>query len=178
LLLLVLLASTRVADAQTDTAGTADSTSDTTPTLTVPTVSVPEGKSVTVPTVTLPQPTPTATTKPKPKKRSQHHPAKKPKRANRAPKIQVVRQQWILAYLTNYCPGSAGSTSASGIGVYYGMLANNFYAFGTRVYLPVLGMTGTVYDRVGGLDSWNHFDVWSPTCYGTPTGWFKVAIVG
>jgi len=56
------------------------------------------------------------------------------------------------------------------------MLANNFYRFGTRVYIPVLGMTGVVEDRTGDFGMWNHFDVWSPTCYGTPTGWFKVAV--
>jgi hypothetical protein len=61
--------------------------------------------------------------------------------------------------------------------VFYGMLANDYYAFGTRVYMPVLGITGVVEDRFGGFNSWNHFDVWSPVCYGTPTGWFKVAIV-
>jgi hypothetical protein len=30
------------------------------------------------------------------------------------------------------------------------MLANDYYAFGTHVYLPVLGITGVVEDR-GGL---------------------------
>jgi hypothetical protein len=66
--------------------------------------------------------------------------------------------------------------SSSGLPVFYGMLANDFYAFGTRVYLPVLGMTGVVEDRIGADTTWNHFDVWSPICYSTPTGWFRVAI--
>jgi hypothetical protein len=57
------------------------------------------------------------------------------------------------------------------------MLANNYYAFGTRVYLPVIGLTGVVLDRVGAGSFWNHFDVWSPVCYGTPTGWFRVAVL-
>jgi 3D (Asp-Asp-Asp) domain-containing protein len=60
--------------------------------------------------------------------------------------------------------------------VFYGMLANDFYQFGTRVYIPVIGITGVVEDRIGSFSMWNHFDVWSPTCYGTPTGWYRVAI--
>jgi hypothetical protein len=86
--------------------------------------------------------------------------------------------QWMWAFLTSYCPGSAGLLAASGQFVFYGMLANDYFPFGTRVYLPVLGMTGVVADRFGGAIPWNHFDVWSPSCYGTPTGWFKVAILG
>ena len=88
-----------------------------------------------------------------------------------------MRQTWIWAYLTSYCPGSAGWLSSSGRAVFYGMLANNFYAFGTHVYIPVLGMTGVVEDRQGDY-TWNHFDVWSPSCYSTPTGYFRVAVVG
>ncbi len=88
----------------------------------------------------------------------------------------MVAQQWIWAYLTSYCPASAGSVSSSGQLVFYGMLANDYYAFGTRVYLPVLGITGVVEDRVGAFISWNHFDVWSPICYSTPTGYFRVAV--
>jgi hypothetical protein len=60
--------------------------------------------------------------------------------------------------------------------VFYGMLANDYYAFGTRVYMPVLGITGVVEDRIGEFGAWNHFDVWSPICYSTPTGWFRVAL--
>ena len=59
--------------------------------------------------------------------------------------------------------------------VFYGMLANSFYRFGTRVYMPVMRLTGVVEDRPG-FSMWNHFDVWSPVCYSTPTGWFKVAV--
>lgn len=88
-----------------------------------------------------------------------------------------MRQNWILAYLTSYCPGSAGWLSSSGASVFYGMLANNYYAFGTRVYLPILGITGVVEDRMAAGSAWDQFDVWSPVCYGTPTGWFKVAVV-
>jgi hypothetical protein len=88
-----------------------------------------------------------------------------------------VRRSWILAYLTSYCPGSAGWVSSSGLTVFYGMLANDFYSFGTRVYIPVLGITGVVEDREADA-SWNHFDVWSASCYSTPTGWYKVAVLG
>lgn len=84
---------------------------------------------------------------------------------------------WIMAYLTSYCPGSAGWVASSGRTVFYGMLANDYYAFGTRVWMPVLNMTGVVEDRSGAFGGWNYFDVWSPTCYSTPTGWFRVAIV-
>ena len=83
----------------------------------------------------------------------------------------------VWAYLTSYCPATAGLMSASGKFVYYGMLANDFYPFGTRVYIPVLGITGVVDDRFGGSLGSNYFDVWSPSCYTTPTGWFKVAIL-
>jgi hypothetical protein len=89
----------------------------------------------------------------------------------------TVHQTWILAYLTSYCPGSAGWVSSSGQTVFYGMLANDFYTFGTRVYLPVLGITGVVEDREADA-SWNHFDVWSASCYSTPTGWYRVAVLG
>jgi hypothetical protein len=56
------------------------------------------------------------------------------------------------------------------------MLANDYYRFGTHVFIPVLGLTGVVEDRIGAFSMWNHFDVWSATCYGTPTGWFKVSV--
>jgi hypothetical protein len=85
--------------------------------------------------------------------------------------------QWMWAYLTSYCPGTAGWMSASGVPVFYGMLANDYYRFGTRVYIPVLGMTGVVDDRFGGYLASNYFDVWSPVCYSTPTGWFKVSVL-
>ncbi|HEX6509618.1 MAG TPA: hypothetical protein VF221_18470 [Chloroflexota bacterium] len=90
--------------------------------------------------------------------------------------MQTPQNQWIVAYLTSYCPGSAGWLSSSGKPVFYGMLANNFYPFGTRVYLPVLGITGVVEDHLGGFAAWYHFDVWSPSCYSTPTGFYRVAI--
>lgn len=83
---------------------------------------------------------------------------------------------WVWAYLTSYCPGTAGWISASGETVFYGMLANDYYPFGTHVYLPVLGLHGVVEDRFGGYRPWNDFDVWSPVCYSTPTGWFRVAV--
>ena len=57
------------------------------------------------------------------------------------------------------------------------MLANNFYAFGTRVYIPVIGMTGVVEDHIGSGAAWNHFDVWSPVCYSTPTGYYRVSVL-
>lgn len=65
---------------------------------------------------------------------------------------------------------------SSGVGVFYGMLANDFYPYGTHVFIPVLALLGVVEDRVGALRMWNHFDVWSPICYSTPTGWFRVAV--
>lgn len=61
--------------------------------------------------------------------------------------------------------------------MFFGMLANDFYPYGTRVYIPVIGVTGVVEDRVGVFTVWNHFDVWSPVCYGTPTGYFRVAVL-
>jgi hypothetical protein len=144
-----------------------------TPTFAVPTVSVSQATPVDVPTVTLPQPTPLPT--PRPIKK--HHTHKHSTARAKPTPTPTVRQTWIWAYLTSYCPGSAGWVSSSGIPVFYGMLANNFYTFGTKVYIPVLGITGVVEDRQADY-SWNHFDVWSTSCYSTPTGWFKVAIVG
>lgn len=132
----------------------------------VPTVAVPQGAPAAVPTVSLPLPAPPH----RPKHNKHKHPAKYP---TPVPQNYV----WISAFLTSYCPGTAGWISSSGQAVFYGMLANDFYPFGTRVYLPVLGMTGVVEDRFGGGTGWNYFDVWSPICYGTPTGWFKVGIV-
>jgi hypothetical protein len=146
-----------------------------TPTFAVPTVSIPQATPADVPTVTLPQPTPTPTPRPVKKHRTRKHSTA---RAKPTPTpTPTVRQTWIWAYLTSYCPGSAGWLSSSGMPVFYGMLANNYYSFGTHVYIPVLGITGVVEDRQADY-SWNHFDVWSTSCYSTPTGWFKVAIVG
>jgi hypothetical protein len=108
--------------------------------------------------------------------RPHRHKRVKAKKPAPAAKKQTVSGQWITAYLTSYCPGSAGWLSSSGMTVFYGMLANNYYPFGTHVYMPVLGITGIVEDHLGGFASWNHFDVWSPTCYGTPTGFFPVAV--
>lgn len=131
----------------------------------IPTLVLPRQTSVSVPTVTIPQPTAT------PRPATQHTHRTQAKRHSAPPR------RWILAYLTSYCPGSAGWLSASGATVFYGMLANDYYPFGTHVYLPVIGITGVVLDRVGAYPSWNHFDVWSPVCGATPTGWFHVAIL-
>jgi hypothetical protein len=57
------------------------------------------------------------------------------------------------------------------------MLANNYYGFGTHVYIPAVGITGVVEDRIGFSAAWYHFDVWSPSCFSTPTGYFKVAVL-
>jgi hypothetical protein len=145
----------------------------------IPTVTVPTTQPISVPTVSVPKPTAVPTATPRP----QHHkqvkakkPARSAKKAAPAAKKQPVAGQWITAFLTSYCPGSAGWLSSSGMTVFYGMLANNYYPFGTRVYMPVLGITGVVEDHVGSFSAWNHFDVWSPTCYGTPTGYFPVAV--
>jgi len=151
----------------------------------VPTVSVPSVNPVVVPTVALPQPTAVLTATPKPRPRvHQRHPKVTKHQALKhsavkhvqVPQVRQPKQQWVLAYLSSYCPGSAGNLSSSGIPVFYGMLANDFYPFGTHVYLPVLGITGVVEDHVGAFPSWYHFDVWSPVCYSTPTGYFRVAI--
>jgi 3D (Asp-Asp-Asp) domain-containing protein len=178
LLLFLLVASTQIAQAQTGARtqfqrhNLMRALDDPTLTPAVPTVAVPTGQPVSVPTVTIPKPG-----HPHPKKK----PNKAPKKAaGKTPTSTPARNQngtWIWAYLTSYCPGSAGWISSSGMPVFYGMLANNYYPFGTHVYIPVLGITGVVEDHVGDY-SWNHFDVWSPVCYGTPTGWFKVAIEG
>jgi hypothetical protein len=173
-LLLVLVASTQVTQAQTETNRPSRKTSGdyqfTTATpVAVPTLVLPQQTSVSVPTVTLPRPTAT------PRPDAHHTP--KHKRRIQAKRHAVPPKRWILAYLTSYCPGSAGWLSASGQTVFYGMLANDFYPFGTHVYMPVIGITGVVLDRVGAYPSWNHFDVWSPVCDGTPTGWFHVAVL-
>ncbi len=135
----------------------------------VPTVAIVSSTPVTVPTVTIPRPKPTPT--PKPKK-----PKTKPKANTKALSPARVPGTWIWAYLTSYCPGSAGWLSSSGAPVFYGMLANDFYRFGTRVYIPIIGIVGVVEDHVGDY-SWNHFDVWSAVCYSTPTGYFKVKVL-
>jgi hypothetical protein len=179
-LLLLVVASTQIAQAESNTGRSlADEATPgaatATPTLTIPTVTIPRSRSASVPTVTIPQPTatpvPTPTARPVVKRR----PAVVKRRADQL-QVPAIRGQWILAYLTSYCPGSAGLLSSSGQTVFYGMLANDYYALGTRVYLPVLGMTGVVLDRIGSFSMWNHFDVWSPVCYSTPTGWYRVAV--
>ncbi|MGH2448725.1 MAG: hypothetical protein ACRDFS_09025, partial [Chloroflexota bacterium] len=145
----------------------------------VPTVVVPQAGPAVIPTLVIP-----ATPVPKPLKAKHtthhvsHHPAHRKARHRAHSRPRTPRRQWVVAYLTSYCPGSAGSISASGLPVHFGMLANDFYAFGTHVYMPVLGMTGSVEDRDGDTGGWNHFDVWSAVCYSTPTGYFKVAIQG
>jgi hypothetical protein len=138
----------------------------------IPTVTLPTTQPLSVPTVSIPRPTAVPTPMPRPHR----HKQVKAKKPAPAAKKQTVSGQWITAYLTSYCPGSAGWLSSSGMTVFYGMLANNYYPFGTHVYVPVLGITGIVEDHLGGFASWNHFDVWSPTCYGTPTGFFPVAV--
>jgi hypothetical protein len=137
----------------------------------VPTVAIVQSTPVSVPTVSIPVPTATATPKPKPKK----HPAKSGKKPVTTDSLPGT---WIWAFLTSYCPGSAGWLSSSGNTVFYGMLANDYYRFGTRVYIPVIGLIGVVEDRFGGTSTWNHFDVWSGSCYSTPTGYFKVKVLG
>lgn len=129
-----------------------------------------QARPVSVPTVTIPQlaAVPTPTPRPAPRR---HRPV-----SHHVRKPAAVPVIWIVAYLTSYCPGSAGWISSSGVPVFYGMLANNYYTFGTHVYLPVLGITGIVEDRLSAYPSWNHFDVWSVSCYSTPTGWFRVAV--
>jgi 3D (Asp-Asp-Asp) domain-containing protein len=176
LLLIMLVASTQIAQAQPSARTQFQRHSHTRalddPTLTpvVPTVAVPVGNPVSIPTVTVPRP---GHPHPHPKKKA----SKSPSKASTGGAPRNQNQTWIWAYLTSYCPGSAGLISSSGVPVFYGMLANNYYPFGTHVYIPVIGITGVVEDHVGDY-SWNHFDVWSPVCYGTPTGWFKVAIEG
>jgi len=139
----------------------------------VPTVSVPPGNGASVPTVVIP-PKPTATPthvkKPATHKKPSHHKKQKQHQPSKP------SGTWIEAFLTSYCPGSAGWISSSGMTVFYGMLANDYYQFGTKVYLPVLGITGVVEDRMGFV-GWDYFDVWSPVCYSTPTGWYKVEVL-
>jgi hypothetical protein len=148
--------------------------------LTVPTVSIVQTTPQVVPTVNIPRPTAVPTPTPRPVKHRvvRHHSRAKAKKTPtpRAAAPRVPQRTWITAYLTSYCPGSAGWIASSGMQVFYGMLANNYYAFGTRVYLPVLGITGVVEDRLSAFPSWNHFDVWSAVCYGTPTGYYRVAV--
>ncbi|GAC1633121.1 MAG: hypothetical protein NVS4B2_18620 [Chloroflexota bacterium] len=149
----------------------------------MPTIDIPRGTPVTIPTLTIPTAVPSMVATlvlPHPVPQSRAPKARHtPHRVIPAKKHSATtppQGQWIWAYLTSYCPGSAGAISSSGVPVFFGMLANNYFPFGTRVYLPVLGMTGVVEDRVGTLALWNHFDVWSPTCFGTPTGYFRVAV--
>lgn len=141
-----------------------------------PTVTIFQSTPVAVPTVVIPQATPTTTPKPVHHSVRVRHHRRHAKKLTR--RLAPARHYtWIWAYLTSYCPGSAGWIASSGARVFYGMLANDYYAFGTQVYMPVVGITGVVEDRQGDGSS-NHFDVWSPVCYSTPTGWFKVAVVG
>ncbi len=173
----MLVASTQIAQAQTGNRtpllGHSLTRALDAPTLTpvVPTVQVPN-EPVAIPTVSVPQPTP----KPVHKRHKKKAKGTSKGTAGNA-SLRSQNETWVWAYLTSYCPGSAGWLSSSGLPVFYGMLANDYYPFGTRVYIPVIGMVGVVEDHVGDY-SWNHFDVWSPVCYGTPTGWFKVAIEG
>jgi hypothetical protein len=162
-----------VASGAIQESGTAVSSS-----VSIPTVTLPTTQPLTIPTVSVPRPTavPTSTPRPQQRKQVKARAKARAKKPVAAAKKQAVTGQWITAYLTSYCPGSAGWLSSSGLTVFYGMLANNYYPFGTHVYMPVLGITGVVEDHLGGFPSWNHFDVWSPTCYGTPTGFFPVAI--
>jgi hypothetical protein len=139
----------------------------------VPTVVLPQSAPISVPTVSLPQPTATAT--PRPTKTRVRKAIKHPPRKTPTPQPSG---QWITAFLTSYCPGSAGWLSSSGLTVFYGMLANNYYPFGTHVYIPVIGLTGVVEDHLNAFAAWNQFDVWSPVCYSTPTGYYRVAIQG
>jgi hypothetical protein len=176
-LLLVALASTQIVEAapRSERAARQDAATATPTPQTVPTVTIAHSTPVSVPTVSIPQPT--ATSLPAPatarSKKPQRHPTKPVPQKTPAPRLT-----WVWAYLTSYCPGSAGWLSSSGLPVFYGMLANDYYPFGTRVYMPVIGITGVVEDRMGSFDMWNHFDVWSAVCYSTPTGWFKVGVAG
>jgi hypothetical protein len=172
-LLLVLAASAQVAHAQAassaERAAQVENATATATAQAVPTVQILRPTPVTVPTVTVLQP-PSHVAKPK-------HKAKPKLKPTRSTSVAAVNGQWITAFLTSYCPGSAGWLSSSGHSVFYGMLANNYYAFGTRVYMPVIGMTGVVEDHMGYGSAWNQFDVWSPVCYSTPTGYFRVAVL-
>jgi hypothetical protein len=170
LLLLFVVAGAQVARAAPEKANRVHQASAvaTPTTVPVPTVTVFHPAPVSVPTVVIPKPTATpAPTHVKKKKTGKGKPVRRT--------AAQSHLTWIWAYLTSYCPGSAGWLSSSGYPVFYGMLANNYYRFGTRVYIPVLGMTGVVLDHEGDY-TWNHFDVWSAVCYSTPTGYFKVAI--
>jgi hypothetical protein len=179
-LLLLAVASTQVGQATTyarnlssvATGATQEGGTGVSNPVSIPTVTLPTTQPLSVPTVSIPRPTAVPTPMPRPHR----HKQVKAKKPAPAAKKQTVSGQWITAYLTSYCPGSAGWLSSSGMTVFYGMLANNYYPFGTHVYMPVLGITGIVEDHLGGFASWNHFDVWSPTCYGTPTGFFPVAV--
>jgi len=141
----------------------------------VPTVSVSTATPGSVPTLTLPQATPTPTPLPLPTAVHHRHPKKHHSAKRRAARPKT-RQTWITAFLTSYCPGSAGWLSSSGLPVFYGMLANNYYPFGTRVYIPVIGLDGVVEDHMSPAAAWYQFDVWSAICYSTPTGYYPVAV--
>jgi hypothetical protein len=177
-LLVLAVASTQVVhltyaqDLSSSPTAAAQDESSPTPAVEIPTMTIPQPPSVSVPTVTIPQPTPVPTATPRPR----HHRAVRVQPKATPTPTAAPQGQWITAYLTSYCPASAGWLSSSGVPVFYGMLANNFYPFGTHVYIPVLGITGVVMDHLGGFPAWNHFDVWSPTCYSTPTGYFPVAV--
>ena len=158
-----------------------------TPATVVPTVEIPQSTPLPIPTVSIPTSTATKTPRPTPRPTARHkakpqggkHGAKAARHspAPRAQPTATPTGAWITAFLTSYCPGSAGWLSSSGETVFYGMLANNYYPFGTHVYIPVIGLTGVVEDHIGYGAAWNHFDVWSPVCYSTPTGYYPVDIL-
>ncbi|MDQ2745032.1 MAG: hypothetical protein M3Z66_22435, partial [Chloroflexota bacterium] len=175
LLLVVLAAGTQTANAQSNTHrpsqdgggdfGIPQAPTEPATAVVIPTVTIPQPTSVSIPTVTIPQPTALPIPTPRPATRIYHRKHHRARSVRKAAKKLTPPGTWIWAYLTSYCPASAGWIASSGQSVYYGMLANDYYSFGTRVFLPVLGITGSVEDRSGAYISWNHFDVWSPVCY-------------
>lgn len=65
---------------------------------------------------------------------------------------------------TAYCPGSSGTTMADGRHVYFGAVANNFLALGTRIRTDrqAFGKRWfTVHDRIG---YGSELDFWVPSC--------------
>src|SRR5947209_1807243 len=64
----------------------------------VPTVAVPRNTPIAVPTLTIPHPT----RKPRKHSKPAHH------QAHATPTPVTPRGVWITAFLTSYCPGSAG----------------------------------------------------------------------
>ncbi len=175
-LLLVLVVGAQAVILSPGGAGQARADDSTTTTVSpVPTVTVFQATPQIIPTVNIPQPTVVVTSTPRPSRPRHHRQHRRHRPKHHTVVTHVVQQVWIRALLTSYCPGSAGWLSSSGIAVFYGMLANDHYAFGTHIYLPVLNLLGAVEDRQAD-SSWNHFDVWSATCFSTPTGWYRVAV--